>query len=759
MRRLKHSVFAPPRARRWLAPLQQPVVGFALTLLAVIWLAVWQQIETERIALERDVAQDTANLALVFEQNIARTLSEIDRVALFLRHTYEQNPSAADWPAMVKERYTVNEHTLQIAVIGAQGRLIATSYGPQPAPAIDLSDREHFRVHRDSNTDRLFVSKPLIGRATGRWSVQLTRRFNDARGAFAGVIVISLDPDHLSKTYSSLTLGTGGGLALVGSDDIIRAGAGSFAGELGRGIRSNLLPERAAYSENGTEFFLEQNKGMRRVVASRPVAGHSLFVLVAGRDVAQDATRLRMQQNYLIGAAVLSVIVVLSMLAAVSSRRRHERQINHFARNDALTEIANRVSFRDKLDALLSDPVGKSTFALHLIDLDRFKAVNDTYGHPVGDKLLKAVADRLRSGVRAGDLVARLGGDEFAVIQIEVGSESDAAALAGRVCAVVSQPYAIDGLRIEIGASIGIALGGRDGASAPGLLKAADLALYTAKSGGRGIYRFFKEEMGATARARREIEESLRTALDARQLELHYQPIVSLESGRPTGYEALLRWRHPERGLIPPAVFVPVAEETGLIIPIGAWVIETACREIARRSSDLRLAVNLSPIQFNSPHLADTIRQALATSGLEARRLEVEITESTLMQRDNVTIGLLSELRAMGVKIAMDDFGTGYSSLSYLHTYPINCIKIDRSFVKTLGENASAAAIVGAITNLARALGMTTTAEGVETRAQLEQLAANGCTEVQGYYFSAPRPADEILPPLMSSGEGHALAA
>ncbi len=414
------------------------------------------------------------------------------------------------------------------------------------------------------------------------------------------------------------------------------------------------------------------------------------------------------------------------------------------AHHDSLTDLANRVLFREHVEqALARARRYDEGFAVICLDLDRFKDVNDTLGHPVGDMLLKAVADRLRGCVRESDVVARLGGDEFAVLEIGSGLPSHVGILAGRIVEALGAPFDLDGHEVVVGASLGVAVAPADGADPDQLLKNADMALYRAKADGRGVFRFFEPGMDARLQERRALEVDLRTALANGEFDLFYQPLINAGTSQISGFEALLRWRHPGRGMVPPAEFIPVAEEIGLIAPLGEWVLRQACREAAWWPTDIRVAINLSPAQFRSRNLVQVVASALVASSLSPGRLELEITESVLLHDNEATLAVLHQLRALGVRIAMDDFGTGYSSLSYLLSFPFDRIKIDRSFVRDISERADCAAIVQSIASLGASLGMATTAEGVETGEQLQLLKAVGCTEVQGYYFARPQPAGE----------------
>ncbi|MEY9362103.1 diguanylate cyclase (GGDEF)-like protein [Bradyrhizobium yuanmingense] len=421
-----------------------------------------------------------------------------------------------------------------------------------------------------------------------------------------------------------------------------------------------------------------------------------------------------------------------------------QAKISHMARHDALTSLPNRVLFHEQLEQGLRQTKSGDQLAVLCLDLDHFKDINDSLGHPIGDALLKEVGRRLEATVGEQDTVARLGGDEFAVVQIGRSEEIAARSLAGRLVEVISAPYQIDDHQIVIGVSIGISLSPQDGSHPDELLKNADLALYRAKADGRGTYRFFETGMDARAQARRLLEMDLRAALQRDEFEVYYQPIREVASGRVVAFEALLRWNHPQRGLIAPISFIPLAEETGLIVQLGEFVLRSACADAATWPDDVDVAVNLSPVQFKSPNLIAAVTEALAISGLGARRLELEITESVLLQNSEATLTTLHELRAMGVRISLDDFGTGYSSLSYLRSFPFDKIKIDRSFVSELATREDSMAIIRAVTGLGRSLGIVTTAEGVENDAQLELLRREGCTQAQGYLFSKPRPASDV---------------
>ena len=440
----------------------------------------------------------------------------------------------------------------------------------------------------------------------------------------------------------------------------------------------------------------------------------------------------------------LLIVMGFSVPAAIASRRIRERwlaedQIRYLAMHDSLTGLPNRLQLRQHLDrAVARSKRHGHLMAVFCLDLDRFKDVNDTLGHPTGDALLAEVSARLRESVREVDLVGRLGGDEFAIVAEDLEAPEDAMRLARRVCTALGETYHVNGHEVTSSASIGIAIGPLDNQAPETLLKNADLALYRAKEDGRNTFRFFEPAMDAALQKRRRLENDLRNALRKNQLYLDYQPQFDLVSGRLTGYEALVRWWHPSEGEVPPTTFIPIAEETGLIVPLGEWILKTACAYATTWPDDTKLAVNLSPAQFKTQDIYGLVRRVLSETGLPPQRLELEITEGIILQNTDAVLDTLTRLDQLGVSIAMDDFGTGYSSLSYLTRFPVKKIKIDRSFIDTLGTSPQTSAIVSSIVGLGQSLNVTITAEGVETEGQAAMLRKWGCDQVQGFYYGRP---------------------
>lgn len=723
----------------YLRPFMQPVVAFGLIAIAVVWLGAFEIIERETEYNRHALAREASNLSLVFEQNVVRTANELDRMLRFMRTSYERSDYQAAWQSLVKDEYTINDEAVQIAIIDKDGMMITSTAMLFPPKPLDLSDREHYTVHRDRRMDTLFISKPVIGRASGKWSVQFTRPYWDRNGQFSGVIVVSLDPAHLTRAYSDLRLGEGHGLALVGTDSIIRAGAGVLEGTLG--TKSVQVVGDEIEVINGATITSQRLSDVPTMMASRDLQNYPLRVLVSAVEPDSSFLNIR-NRNYIIVASIFSLLAFAGMIMAANSARRYQTSILRLARHDSLTGLPNRFSFNETLERLSRE--SETPFALLIVDLDGFKNVNDTQGHPTGDRLLIEVARRLTKEIRRTDYVARLGGDEFAVIQTNMMSAEDPKTLANRMIRRLSEPFDVDNLHTVIGASVGISLRYAP-IDADELMKRADLALYTAKMRGRGTFRLFQEEMTEAASRRSLMIEGLRTALIEQRFELHYQPIVRSDTRNVTCYEALLRWRNSDGEYISPGEFIPLAEETGLIIPIGVWVLEQACRDALRLPVDVRISVNCSAVQLRDGNLAETVKRVLRTTGLPALRLELEITETALMDHSGPSLQQLDELSKMGVTLALDDFGTGYSSLSCLESFPVNYLKIDRSFVVAMEARGRTWTIVQMIIRLSERLGIGIVAEGVETETQFETLKAAGCREIQGFYISKPKPISDFL--------------
>jgi diguanylate cyclase (GGDEF)-like protein len=888
MRRLSYIRRQVARA----VTLTSVVLGTAM--IVMIWVGIAWKYQDQAANDYREAVQHNMNVTLLIEENVLRTIGEIDQALTHLRRLIEEGGGAVGYHQLLNSPQFASEIITQYSVLGADGFLRASSLESRPPP-LDLRDREHFRFHLERSGDDLYIGTPIVGRASGKWMVPLTRRLRAADGSFAGTIVAALKPERMEQFFRTIDVGPTGSISLIGVDGRVRATGG--AGKRGRFQIGQDLSGTRLLNEIGTKgagTFVDNAPGADRsgVVTYRRIRGQPLAVsLNVARSQVYAKARNDALRHSLVGVLMTLMIGIVSMRGARSQLRlrlataqanRSERRarqkseqlaltldnmgqgifmvtrdhripvINrqaahlldlpeeflrcppkfeeliryqeargeyaslslpagttaaqYFARRDAdggfptyerarpnglvlevrtrslpdggfvrtltdvthrrqaqeaavrlasedaLTGLANRQQFKDELAKCAQRQLPSHSgaadvdggFALLCLDLDGFKIVNDTLGHWIGDGLLQAVAERLKLAARAGNIVARIGGDEFAVLLPRTRSTDHPEALAKRLSEALAAPYEVHGQHVRIGISIGIALAPHDGNDPELLLKAGELALYSAKAAGRGTYRFFHKSMAEQLRVKRQLELDLRSAIDNDELALHYQPLINIASQTITGFEALMRWEHPLRGRVSPAEFIPIAEETGLIVQLGAWAIRKACEQAATWPGGLTVAVNVSPIQFRSADLVAAVSEILDQTGLGADRLELEITETLLMQESDSTMQSLHQLRDLGVRISMDDFGTGYSSLSYLRSFPLNKIKIDRAFVKDLGASEASDIIIRSVIDIARTLKMATTAEGVETRQQLECLSELGCSEAQGYYLSRPVPAAKV---------------
>jgi diguanylate cyclase (GGDEF)-like protein len=867
-----------------------------MIIIVMLWTGIIMKYFESKENDQREAQRNLQNFAMLFEENVLRSIGEIDKALLYLRRIVETRGASGDYETiytLVQSSDVLSEIIVQAAIVDNKGIIRWSNAQTASAPAISVADREHIKVQLNSTTDQLYISKPLVGRASGQWSVQFTRRFMRKDGTIGGVVVASMNPAHFTTFYDKFDLGSSGAVSMIGTDGIVRASGGNAVGRyaLGQDINGSKLAQQIKTNSGGTfEEDDDASPSDDRLVTARNVRGHPLWVAVSvnKNDILQRSSA-NLQLHATAGILLtLLILAAMEQILRTEARARHkseqlqltlenmsqgimlvtkdlqipiinsrcgelldlpaefieqpprfdqlieyqanaaantarsaganaqpserradsrteaaqfaiserkmpsgsvievrsghlpdgsfvqtftditkrceaEAHVARLASEDPLTGLPNRRVFRATLDDVSrrrrSGQDQASDFAVLFLDLDRFKVVNDTLGHRIGDLFLQAVAESLKKVLQDNEVLARLGGDEFAIVVPSVDRHEKLEALADRLTEVISHAYEIDGHRILSSVSIGIAVGPHDGDNSDDLLKAADLALYAVKASSRGTFRFYNKAMNEEVNDRRQIEMDLREAIEHNQLELYYQPIVDLQRNVITGFEALSRWRHPVKGMVPPSIFIPVAEDSGLILALGAWSLREACSKAAKWPHHLRIAVNLSPVQFSAPDLYEMVEVVLSETGIAPHRLELEITERIFMDNSEKTLSALHRLKQLGVAIAMDDFGTGYSSLSYLRSFPFDKIKVDRTFVSDLTEGTEHVVIVQAVVSIARALGMTTTAEGIETLGQKEFLAALGCNEGQGYLFSPPVPIEKLPEMIAASSIANTMAA
>jgi diguanylate cyclase (GGDEF)-like protein len=746
-----------PLRRLWWAA----VLLLGLSVSAVAW-TIWQ-LRTDAIGA---AVSESGNIAEVLANQLSRSLQGIDIALLEIKQSAEDGDIASPQnfeaafnssefhDALVKTRDGLPQ-VFHLAVADKNGRVVATTVA-WPTPAYDVSDRNYFQKARDDRDGQLIASIPTNSRINGSRTIVFARDLEDANGNFAGIVFASVNTRYFQDIYGAIQSVHSLLFTLLNPDGIIL-----FRYPDDQDSTGKVLSHKEAWREalvKGDEGFriLGQADGNIRFVSIRRVPQYPLIVDVSVTESTSLAIWRQRAASIGLGSLVFLLFSiyllraiarqVLLLSESEASLAQKSRQLAHMARHDALTGLPNRTLFLEKAaEALARMRRNGDTFAVLMLDLDRFKTVNDSFGHPAGDTLLKEIGQRLRAAMREVDCVARFGGDEFAVLQAAAPDQKGGViALSERILAAVTEPYDLDGHRVVLETSIGIALAPQDGDDAAELIKRADLALYRAKVEGRNRYCFFAAAMETQARDRRELEDDMRRAIACGEFELHYQPIVDLVRRQCRGAEALVRWRHPQRGLIAPNQFIPLAEESGLIVPLGEWILRQACADAVKWPSHLTVGVNLSPAQFKHGDLLATLEAALHDTGLAPHRLVLEITETVLLENNAKNLALLREIRKLGVAIALDDFGTGYSSMTYVQMFPFDRIKIDQSFTQNMTHHAADAAIVVAIVGLGRSLDIPTVAEGVETMDQLIALRAAGCNLAQGYLFSRPLPVAEL---------------
>ena len=742
--------------RHMLRQIYSRLTLIATLLMVVAIVAIGLSLERQKRDALDEATRAAGNIATILAQQTTHSVQSIDIV---LRDIADRvsgyDAENADPAETVRINHFLRDRLAQlsqadvVSISDRNGKLIASTRGSTPS---DITDREFFNHHRDRRDTGLFIARPMIGRITGAATIFFSRRIEAADGTFLGVAVAGVQPEYFLRTGDAISSIPGETFVLLDTDGYIYV---RHPSPLDRtGLKMPLPDEwRAILARGGGAY---RSDGVYspapRSVAVRPLRDYPLVVNVAVveaialQDFNQRAIVIvSVALMMILGFSVLLRLLLKQFRRAIESDaalREREARLQFMAQHDFLTGLANRALFVERLEELFrSFHNGGPEFCVLLIDLDQFKDINDSYGHKIGDEALVRFAEDLKRQAAPGDLAARLGGDEFAIIRSFGQSSRDSAVtFAERLLREIRTPFVNAQCRLTIGASVGLAFA-EDAAAAPGdILRNADLALYQAKADGRSCFRIFEPAMQQKVLAEIELTNDLREALNRGALTLDYQPIFNIAGDEVAGMEALARWRHPVKGNVPPTQFVALAEKAGLIGQLGEFVLDRACRDARSWPPHVRVAVNVSAIQISQGLLVQAVQTALNTSGLNPRQLEIEITESAIMGDDETSLRTLRELRALGVGIALDDFGTGFSSLSYLSRFPIDKIKIDRSFTANIDSERSSIAIISATASIARALDIRTTAEGVETEDQLFLLRAAGIDEAQGYLIGRPAP-------------------
>jgi diguanylate cyclase (GGDEF)-like protein len=735
-----------PAASRRRALLAIPALG--VLVLVLLWTVIFARLSVEKDSTYREAMASAGILSAALEQHTVKAIHQVDQITRFVKYEFEKSPGRFDLASTVEKGVVQSETLVQVSLIDEHGRLIANTAEPNPRP-IDLSDRDHFKVHEHENDDQLYISKPVLGRVSGHWTLQMTRRLNHPDGSFAGVVVVSEDPSYFtSDFYNNAAIGRDGVIAVISDNGTV------LARRTGNNERaSGVFTASGTYptSEHVSGTYVDPIDNVTRIVSYRHIDGYPLGVLVGLSQAEEFADYNHTRNVYLLMASFISLAMLGFFAVAtglIGKLLGREREMTHLVEYDLLTGLRNRYSTLQILHHEVAQTSNVGRLAILFIDLDNFKTVNDTLGHNAGDIVLQMTAARLADAVADVGTLSRIGGDEFVVIVKGDDVEERAVAAAEAASDVFAKAFEVRGSTFVLHASIGIALYSIANESEIDLLKKADLAMYSAKDAGKNCYQFYSPQLSHRADHLMKWEQQLRIALADGQLFLAYQPKIDLTRRCITGFEALVRWNHPQHGLIPANEFIPVAESTGLIVPIGDFVIRTACRQLAQWQQQgyesLSLAVNISAVQFWRGDLFDTIARAIEDSGVPARRLELEITETAMMEFPDLVSEKIFALKRLGVRIALDDFGTGYSSLSYLNRFSVDTLKVDRSFIQAIPGDRSVCVMVTAIVNLARSLGLTVVVEGTETEEQIAWLAALGHIEAQGFLFSRPVPIDGI---------------
>jgi diguanylate cyclase (GGDEF)-like protein len=764
----------PTGLRAWLSRFTEPDILFpAITILVlgVIWGGTFNLIRVERANAARTSAAATLELLDTYEAQIVRALREIDQTLKFVKYVYETRGASAALSDLKSRGLLPPDLLFVVSVVNSDGAVVASTRSAEaPSPASPS-------FQQSIPKEVLWIDQPRKVASSGEWSLQFGRALRAADGSLAGAVLIAVDASYFVSGYDASILGRKGVLALLGTDGVFRAR------RTGDNVTAGVATVYASAVPGGDQgdptvsLADDSWDGIRRYTGAQQLYEFPLAVIVGLSEEEQLAAERRDVQVYLWRAGIGSALLVLltTILGRMSwqlARARvreneahlsHARRVEYLAYHDGLTALPNRSLFNKLLSQAISQARRYDRqLAVAFIDLDRFKQINDTLGHEAGDELLKEVANRLKACVRDSDTVARLGGDEFVVLLTEVGDEQYAAIVAQKIITAVAKPFTLLGQEFRVTASIGISSYPKDGPDEQTLTKNADIAMYQAKEDGKNNFQFYSERLNANSLERLTLESSLRHALERNEFQLYYQAKRDIATGQITGMEALLRWQHPDLGIVAPMQFIPVAEETGLIVPIGRWVLQTAClQNVAwqiRGLPRLKIAVNLTARQFFDEHLLRDIAGVLNSTGMEASLLELELHESLLIQDIEKTLRILTDLKSMGIKIAIDDFGTGYSSLATLQRFPLDTIKIDRSYIRDIATRGEDSNLTEAIIAMGKSLSLTVVAQGVETKEQADFLRQHACDEFQGFYFNKPMSAAQFTELLQAQDTGITLS-
>jgi diguanylate cyclase (GGDEF)-like protein len=729
----------------------------AALLLAVIWGTTLAVIKVRHSDAEHTAAVSSRELLGTYEAQVVRAMREIDEALNIVEF----------WPGRAAGRHTLSDLKnkgllpadllFTVSIADVKGAIVEST---RPAGPQNVADQDTFRKPRDS--DAFFVEQLPRG-PTGAAKLRFSRRLNTENGAFDGVVIVAVDADYFVSGYDSGKLGMHGVLGLAGTDGVFRvrrSGDAVYSGDT-----LDYAAAVAGDDDEATDAAVTRSRwdGVRRWTSARELYGFPLAVLV-GLSVDEQMAGAKAQMRATLAWAALGsflVVILTGLLGRMSwqiaqgrlregeTKLAHAARVEYLAYHDGLTGLPNRSMFSKFLSQSISEAhrYGRH-LAVAFLDLDRFKQINDTLGHEAGDQLLQEVALRLKGCVRDSDTVARLGGDEFVVLLPELEDEKYAALVAQNILAAAAKPFILMGQEFRVTASVGISTYPQDGLDEQTLTKNADIAMYQAKAEGKNNFQFYSEKLNANSLERLTLESSLRHALERNEFRLHYQAKRDIASGKITGMEALLRWEHPDLGTVAPMQFIPVAEETGLIVPIGKWVLKTVClQSIAWQKQGLpplSIAVNLTTRQFLDEQLLADVTSILAETGMDPRLLEIELNEGLLINDVENTLRILTGLKALGIRIAVDDFGTGYSSLAMLQRFPLDTIKIDRSLMREFLGTANDTGLADAIIAMGKSLSLTVVAQGVETKEQADHLRLHACDELQGFYFKRPLPLDEF---------------